>query len=461
MSPGLTVVLIVAVAYLATHVAFDWIARRFLIVSGAEYLLLGLLLGPQVSGVLGGDTLDAFAPFTTLALGWIGAIVGMQFYLPEIVRISGLTYRVAFSEALITLALVASLLTVALAWLFELSYAEAAIPGVALGAIATVSAPSGIEVVARRLGKRGPLVHQLEVTTAIDALVAIAAFGILLCFNHPGAGATLARPLTVTEWAVLTIGIGIVGGALFHLFLGRETHIDRLWIALAGAIILASGAAAYLDLSPLLPAMFIGAMLVNTSQNREQIERTLATAERPFYFVLLIFAGAAWEPSLREWLAPVLLFLAARAAGKIGGARLGARLNGALPTLGRDWGRGLLGQGGLAVALALDYLQHDRLIVSNTVFTAVIASVLLTDLSSAHLVRSVVLPFMTRRVGYDHQGRPRAVEEDRGPQPEQPANTDAPRDHAAVVATDLMPAAAEGETERAAPGTREDEREDH
>ena len=48
MSAALILVLVVAVAYLAAHVAFDWIARRFLIVSGAEYLVLGILIGPEV-----------------------------------------------------------------------------------------------------------------------------------------------------------------------------------------------------------------------------------------------------------------------------------------------------------------------------------------------------------------------------------------------------------------------------
>ncbi len=69
MSAGLILVLAVAVAYLATHVAFDWLARRLLLVSGAEYLILGILLGPRVSGVLSVETLAGFAPLTTLALG--------------------------------------------------------------------------------------------------------------------------------------------------------------------------------------------------------------------------------------------------------------------------------------------------------------------------------------------------------------------------------------------------------
>ena len=397
MSAALILVVLVVVAYLAAHVAFDWLAKRFLIVSGVEYLVLGILLGPQVSGVLSAETLSSFSPITTLALGWIGAIVGMQFYLQDLVRIHAHQYRLAFFEALTTLAVVMGLEMLALAWLFDIPYTQSAIPGFALGAIAATSTPAGIEVVARRLSRRGPIVRQLEITTAIDALVAVVAVGLLMCVENPTAR-TAARPLTTTEWAAITLGIGVIGGALFHLFLGAEKHIDRIFIALTGAIILTSGAASYLGLSPLLPAMIVGIMLVNTSGNRHEIQRTLTNAERPFYFVLLIVAGASWKPGLVASFIPVLVFLLARGMGKVGGARLSARVNEALPILGPDWGRALLGHGGLALALALDYVQHDRLIFPNIVFTAAIVSVLLTDLSSARLVQSVIDPFLTGRL---------------------------------------------------------------
>jgi Kef-type K+ transport system membrane component KefB len=291
MSPALLLVLLVVVAYLAAHVAFDWLARRYLIVSGVEYLVLGILLGPQVSGVLSADMLDSFAPITTLALGWIGAIVGMQFYLQDLVRIKAQQYRIAFFEALTTHGVDMGLAIVAHPWLFGIPYWESAVPAFALGAIATTSTPSGIEVVARRLSRRGPIVRQLEITTAVDALVAVVAMGLLMCIQNP-IGQSGGRPLTSTEWVAVTLGIGVIGGALFHLFLGDERHIDRIFISLAGAIILTSGAAAYLGVSPLLPAMIVGIMLVNTSSSRTEIQRTLVTAERPFYFVLLIVAGA-------------------------------------------------------------------------------------------------------------------------------------------------------------------------
>ena len=143
LSPSLILILAVVLAYLAAHVAFDWLAKRFLLVSGVEYLLLGILLGPQVSGVLSEQTMAGFAPFITLALGWIGAIVGTQFYLAALVRIPGLAYRLAFLEALATAFVVAGLEALAISWVWGRPVSLAVVPAVALGAIAAVSAPAG------------------------------------------------------------------------------------------------------------------------------------------------------------------------------------------------------------------------------------------------------------------------------------------------------------------------------
>jgi Kef-type K+ transport system membrane component KefB len=396
MSSALVLILVVVGGYLAAHVASGWLARRFLVVSGAEYLLLGILLGPQVSGLIGADVFGGFAPFLTLALGWVGVVVGAQFSLPELVRIPATSYRISFFEAFLTLAAVSAAMTPIFSWIFDMPTREAVVPAVALGAVATASAPTGIALVARRLGGTRPVVRQLQLATAIDALVAIVAFSLLLTLNHSAPVGSVRAP-TATEWAVISVAIGVGGGTLFHLFLGDERKVDRLFISLAGATILASGAAAYLSLSPLLPTMLIGAILANTSGNRDDIRRVLGLVERPLYFVLLIFAGAAWEPSTRTWLLPVLAFLAVRAAGKVGGGYAAARLNGAHEALGWGWGRALLGQGGLAVAIALNYLIQAGTPVENVVFTAVLVSVILTDVASARIAESVVDSARRRR----------------------------------------------------------------
>ena len=389
MSTGLVLVLVVVAAYLAGRVAFDWLAKRFLIVSGAEYLLLGILLGPQVSGMVDIRMVQSFAPLILLALGWMGAIIGVQLHLPTLVATPGLVFRIAVLETLITLSMVTAVETAVFVLVLGYPLQEALVPAFAMGAVATASAGAGIELSARFLGNRGPIVQLLTTSSTVNAFVAVLALGLLLSVDHDFSAALIRSP-TATEWVVITIAIGVVGGILFHLFLGAEKHVDRMFISLAGGVILVSGAAAYLGLSTIMAAMFFGAILVNTSRSHEEISAALTRLDRPLYFVLLIFAGATWTPSTRSWIVPVVVFLIARATFRVGAARLATRVEGLLPMFGERWGFALLGQGGLAIALALNYLYHPGARLPNMVFTAAVASVLLTDLLSARLARSVI-----------------------------------------------------------------------
>src|SRR5690606_15451979 len=389
MSASLLLVILVAVAYGAAKIAFQWIGRHFLIVSGAEYLVLGILLGPQVSGVLSADALRTFTPFMTLSLGWMGAMVGMRLYLPALVRLRGVFYRVAFVQSVITLAVVTGASVLVLQWTFGVTTSYALVPSPVLGAVATGSAADAIDLVVQRLGRQSLVVRQLEVAVWTDSVIAIVTLSLVLCLSHVPAP-FLARSPTAVEWAVISAGIGVVGGVLFHLFLGEERDQDRLFISLAGAIVLMTGAATYLRLSPLLPGLLLGMILVNTSRNRNEIMKALSSVERPLYFVLLLCGGALWTPSTNAWVIPVATFIVMRALGKVAGARLAARFNDLLPILGPNWGRALLGQGGLAVAIAFNYLPEENAFFPNIIFTAAIASVILTDLFSARLMSAAI-----------------------------------------------------------------------
>lgn len=390
MSAALSLVLLVVASYLAAHVAFERLGHRLLIVSGAEYLLLGILLGPHVTGVVSAQQIESFAPVTALALGWMGAIIGSRLRLQQLVRVRAASYNVALAESAITLGVVFALELFLLRWLFDLTSARAFGPALALGAIAVATADAGITLATRRHSGQPALVAQLHTSAGMNAFVAVCTFSILLATTHPGNPA-LERQLTTTEWTVVSIAIGVAGGALFHLFLGGERRMDRLFVSLGGVIILVSGAATYLQLSPLMSAMFFGIILVNTSRQYHEIRAVLARVERPLYFVLLIIAGAMWRPSLQSALVlPVLLFLVTRALCKVGGARLTARFNGLLPVLGPRWGHALLGQGGLVIALAVNYLYQESLGIANVVFSTAVVSVLLTDLVSGRLASSVL-----------------------------------------------------------------------
>ncbi len=391
MTDLVILILLVAASYLAAHVAFDWLARRFQIVSGAEYLLLGILLGPSVSGLLGDDVMIRFGPVITLGLGWTGALLGAHFVLPRMIRIPGPVYSIALTEALITLSLVTVAEWLVLVALGGMDRSAAIIPAVAMGAMAAVTSEAGIAVATSGRQPRDPLVRQLTVSAGMGATVAVVAFGLLVAIVHESVAVTPRSP-TATEWVVINVALGAVGGMLFHLFVGEERQPDRLFIALIGAIILVSGAAAHLRLSAMLSAVVFGAILANTSLRHGEIQTSLARVERPLYFTLLVLAGASWNPVGGEWILPTLAFIAVRAVSKVGGARLAARAGGALPVLGANWGNGLLGQGGFALVVGLGYLQLGDLPAGSIVFTAVVLSTLLTDLLSARFAASVFAP---------------------------------------------------------------------
>lgn len=390
MNESLLLVLIAAASYLAGRVAFDWIGRKFFIVSGAEYLLLGILLGPSGARLLSESTIESFSPIISLGLGWVGARFGAQLVLPALVRTPAVYYRTALAESLVTLVGVGGSMTLLLMWLADLDVSRALIPGAALGAIATTSAQAGVALLANRAQRRGFIVRQLEVSAGMNAMIAILTLGLLLAIVHPEP-IGLPRALTPTEWAVISVMIGVIGGSLFHLFLGDEREVDRMFVGLAGAIFVVSGAAMYLRLSPILSGMCFGIVLANSTRARAEITAALDRIDRPLYFALLIFGGATWQPT-REWILPALLFLLLRTMWKIGGARLASRWNGTLSDLGPDWGRALVGQGGLAVALGLNYAFQDAPEQQNLVFSAAVLSVLLTDLLSARFARGL-LPY--------------------------------------------------------------------
>lgn len=382
-------ILLVVLGYLAARFAVDWLARHALVVSGAEYLVLGLLLGPRVTGLLSQQRLAELAPFFTLAIGWMGASVGFRFWIPVLTRTPGVLYRLAFIQSLCTAALVGGVSWLIL-WRSGMTGAvEGILPAAVLAAIGVASSLQGARMAAGALGHRNLAVRLLEVASGVDAIIAITIVSVVMAIFHQPLVAAVREP-TPTEWIVIALGVGVVGGWLFHLFLGDERSLDRLFIAMAGAVVLTTGAANYIGMSALLPCVLLGVILVNTTRQRDVVGTLLNKVDRPLYFVMLICAGALWSPSAQDVFVPVLAFIVFRMIGKVGGAWLATRANRLEDVFGTRWGMALVGQGGLAIALAVDYSLSGAAVRPSLVFTAALCSVLITDVFSARLAKDVV-----------------------------------------------------------------------
>jgi hypothetical protein len=376
---------VIAVGYILAYLVFDRLRDRYGYVGGAEYVVIGFLLGPQVTGLLGAGQVQDLTPIVSLALGWLGMLLGTYFRLPALALIRGDHLRIAFAEALSTFGCALAGLMVLFHFVAGYAWPETLVQSITLAAVATLSSPAAVDVVTRR-PDRSPLFPVLQLTARIDALVAVAAFGLILAIFHQGQVSPSVRPPTATEWAVINIAVGVSSGVLFHLFLGPRNHLDevegnsRLFVALAGAIVVASGASYYLNLSPIFTTLILGFILANSGSAHRDVTRLLHTTERPVYLALLIFAGAAWNPTSPELLFIAPVFVIIRLVARFLGGWLAGGVVAPPGLRNPRIGRALLAQGGLAVALALNYTQVRPDLNADLTLTATLVSVLLFEI---------------------------------------------------------------------------------
>lgn len=396
MQTTLAALAVITVGYILAYLVFDRLRDRFGYVGGAEYVVIGFLLGPRVTGLLGAEQVQDLTPIVSLALGWLGMLLGTYFRLPALAVIDASHLRIAFTEALTTFGCALAALLALFHYVLGYAWPEATVQALTLAAVATLSSTAAIDAVTRKQGQVSPIFPVLQLTARIDALVAVAAFGLLLAIFHLGQVSLKVRPPTATEWAVINLAVGISSGVLFHLFLGPRGHLDeaegnsRLFVALAGAIVVASGASYYLNLSPIYTNLVLGFILANSGSAHRDVTRLLLNTERPVYLALLIFAGAAWSPSSPELLFVAPLFVVIRLGARyLGGGVAGGMV--ASPDLRTPrLGGALLAQGGIAVALAVNYTQVRPDLNADLILTATLVSVLLFDIVASREVGEVV-----------------------------------------------------------------------
>ncbi len=383
MQTTLAALAVLAAGYILAYLLFDRLRDRYGYVGGAEYVLLGVLLGPHVTRLLDAGPIQDLTPIVSLAIGWLGMLLGTYFRLPTLALLSPDHLRIAFAEAVATFAFALGALLALFRYFAGHAWPDAAVEAVTLAAVATLCSPAAVDALVTRARVRSALLPVLQLTARIDALIGVVAFGLVLAILHRGDVATGVRPPTATEWAVINLAIGVASGVLFHLFLGppeagtEAGAASRLFVALAGAIVVASGASYYLNLSPLYTNLVLGFILANSGGSHRDVTRLLLATERPVYLALLVFAGASWSPESVDLLFLAPAFVLVRLTARFFGGRVAGE-HVAPPALRTPrLARGLLAQGGLAVAIAVNYTQvrpdlNPRLILSATLLSVLL-----------------------------------------------------------------------------------------
>jgi Kef-type K+ transport system membrane component KefB len=407
-NPTLVLVALIVSAFVVSRFLHRH-AERVSLVSGIEYAVVGVLIGPLMPfGLIAEDTLASLDLLVTLLLGLLGFMVGL--HARDALRrfehflagsVAGLL--VALAVGLVTLALIQALDPTYAAdpapmfaipiwtesdWVYELWASEDAVwLALTLGAAAASASLTAIESAAARWKAEGPPLVLLRDLASAGQVTAIVLFGLALAGDRaPESG--LGHGLSVVEWAGLTGFAGALTGLLFTIFIRGVEDDLPLYLTTLGLVIFAAGIGAALGVSPLFVNLVAGLTVAATSKHGARLLDNLDRLKRPLAILLLVLAGIAWRPALGWlWLIPAG-YLLTRVGTRVWASRFAVStfVHGAEF---RRLGGGLIGQGSLAAAIALSYAQvHPE--HGAVVLTAVLVPMLITDLFAVSTLRRVL-----------------------------------------------------------------------
>jgi hypothetical protein len=366
------------------------VGARLIYLTGTEFILVGVALGDTLIGLLDEQTVRSLTPLFSLGLGVVGLIFGIQLELDKILRFPARYLSMAAIQALVTLLAVAWPCYVVMRELFGGSGLAVGVASLILGATAACTAQTALALIGKEFDLRGARVMELlRYISSVDAVFGLVVLGFAFCLMHTEPVIRLDAGIPF-QWFGLSLGIGAAMGFLLYLLTRVRCREEELLIFVVGMVTFSSGIALYLELSPLFINTTMGLVVANLPGSKNRIFNLLARLEKPFYIVFLVLAGAIWRPG-SPWVLPLAaLYLSLRLVGKLGGGYLAARAAARDSRPPRGLGFGLVSQGGMAVAMVMNYYQLSSTEMTSAVVTTVLLAVILNELLSPALAKSVL-----------------------------------------------------------------------
>lgn len=377
--PDLTPMLLLLGFVFLVGLAAESLGRRTPLPRVTLLIIAGVALGPSLLGWLKPAGTQWFTVVSQVALTMVGFLLGGHLTRRNLKRHG--------SDVLVlSLAVVggtAALVIVAV-WFMTDDLGLSLL----LGALATATAPAATTDVIRESRAEGPFTETLLGVVAVDDAWGVLTFSLFMAAAMMLDGGDGMSALTHGAWDIGgALILGVILGVPAAYATGRVAPGDPTLAEALGLVFLCLGAARWLEVSFLLAAVVMGAVVANLARHHDRPFHAIEHIQWPFMIVFFLLAGAALEMDTLPavgWLGVV--FVVARITGRLVGAWAGAWW-GAMPEgTGRWMGVALLPQAGVAVGMALMAAQRfpER------------AEVVLSVVLAATVVFEIVGPPMTR-----------------------------------------------------------------
>lgn len=308
MSAVLLPLFLLIAAYFGSILAEGRTIRGFGLPSGAEWLVLGVILGPHVLGVFETSVIREFQPLVIVGLGWTALVVGIDYgYVGEHrIRWPGLALGLALP------ALCGAAVAAVAFWVCShrllLGESESLITALAMALVSSETTRHAVRWVSERHGASGPLATRLAEIADADDLLPLMGLAVLIAL---GTESELNIELSVVSRLGLTVSLGAVLGLIAAGLLSRQLAFGESWTVVIGMALLGIGMSMRLGTAALTVLFVAGAVLSMASHRHAELRQMLAPTERAITLPMLLLGGASLDlhrlsPGLVELLLAVL-----------------------------------------------------------------------------------------------------------------------------------------------------------
>ncbi len=386
------VFLYLGLIFLAALVA-KRVTEQFKIPEVTGYVLAGVALGVSLFGILDDVVVEDLSALSTVALGIIAFIIGVELRLDVIKKLGKSVLLIVIFECLGAFAIVYAVLMLVFPGNPNLS--------LLLASVASATAPAATIAVIKQYKAKGPLTSTIIAVVGIDDAMALIIYvfaSSIVKAQLTGGEAHFAVIIGSTLLSIAkSLGLGIVSAWLFKLILMRLRGNEYVLLFLAAVIMALLGLSEMLGVSELLSIMTFGCVLVNISPAMAKKGTINIENYSPvFLAAFFILGGAHLNLRLLSQIGVMgLIYFAARAVGKMGGASLGAILGKAQPQVKKFIGFTLLPQVGVALALALSISKEFTKPVYGAA-GAEMATTIINILLFTTIITEIIGPLLTR-----------------------------------------------------------------
>ncbi len=331
-------------------------AEGYRLASGAEYLVLGIALGPYALGAAERGTLHAFQPLAVFGTAWLTLVIGAGYGFREERRVSARGFAAGVVLASLSGALVAAAAYGAALSLAPLRGHDLRLVAAGVGLVACETTRHAVRWVVGRHGAKGALSRLIADVSECDDLVPIAGISVLFPMVDPP---SVAARLPSWGWLALTPILGVVLGGTAAALLRAEPVASDGWGVVIGAALLGTGIASRLGLAPQAVTFALGISLSILSRHRSELRAMLASSEQAVLLPILLLSGAEVEiHALRLLFGLLAAALAARLLVRLLAAPALASMSGAPRSVAPLLAIGLLPTGALSITLGLAFASR-------------------------------------------------------------------------------------------------------